>query len=258
MNNIVYKDCYVNFNYSSHELIIGNDFVERKLVFLNGHPYCDYILNKESGKKWSNSKEIKMFNLNHLNECHYDIEVSYKIIDNKLRSGYLLVIVTLLKDEIKGYINFVIYPDAPFVTSRIFVKNRKITRVIKTKEDNDFNGIEMGYETKSDLVEDTIDSLGFDQPHTKITSYKLYDVTDANNTLVKVDKDIPYSKKKYISAHKYNGNIFLMDSYLEKEGLLIVKDAPTEFAAQNKTSEDMIVIPATRLMITECKWICIS
>lgn len=249
MNTKAYQNCYIKYNPSSHELILGNNLIERKVVFIKGHPYCDYTLNKLSGKKWCSSR-TKMFYIGHLNEPSYNIDVSPEIINNELNNEHLLVKVTFLKNGIMGYLTFILYPDRPFITSRIVVKNQGIVNVIKTGEDKQTNGIETSYDTdKTDLIEDTIESVGVDQQHIKVKSYRLFDVTDAHNTFVKVEKEELYYKKN-ASLHKYKGSIFILDSYLEQEGLMVVKEAPTEFAAQNITIEDLVIKPGSCIKVT--------
>ncbi|WP_105616534.1 alpha-amylase family protein [Vallitalea okinawensis] len=249
MKSKVYQDCYMKFDSSTDELIIGNSLIERKFIFIKGHPYCDYTLNKLSGKKWANDK-AKMFHIGHLNELHYNIDIYSEVIDLALNGEYLLVKVIFQGNGIKGDLTFTVYPDTPFITSRMKVKNIGTVHVIKSDEKKQNSGIEMNYQSgKKGLIEDTIDSIGYDQPHIKVKSYKLYDVTDAHNTLVKLEKGELYYKKN-ASRHHYEGSIFIIDSYLEEEGLIVVKEAPTEFAAQNKTIDDLIIEPGSYIRVT--------
>jgi alpha-galactosidase len=252
MKSVNYESCYYSFDGKS--LTIGNELIERRILFFNSIPVTKYILNKNTGYMWSSEKSrIPMMNPG-LNVTEIMMECSHYISDNGGLSRKHLCIELVLQDKKTSLrLCFSIFSGVPFITLSSFIKGNPsldlFSGTAKITEQN--SGIENNYAVSSvqSLVTpkpECIDAFGLSCRHLKVEAIKLLDQTDGNDYLLE-EAVIPI----YPTREKgLEGAMFIVDDYINRESIMIVKEAPTGASALNLTSTDLIVKAEEHIQLT--------
>lgn len=242
MKSFTFKDCY--YSYGDDVLIIGNGTVERKLIFYNGLPFTEYILNKATGYRWGKKDTcISVFNNSVLNFKETQIGIMHSVDDRGgLSARHLLVEVVLEEGHNKILIQFIIYPGTPFISSYMFIQGKSSKLEAGTYGQKGFEGQENRYSFEAGegrLLSqiDCIDAFCMENRHLKLEVIQLFDRTDFHDNLLTESVFPLYAGRE----SRHEGNLFILDSYLENEGLMIVKEGPMTFAHRNRREKELLV-----------------
>ncbi|MFW6007030.1 MAG: glycoside hydrolase family 97 catalytic domain-containing protein, partial [Halanaerobiales bacterium] len=241
-----FQDCYSE--YKNSNLIIGNNSIERVLSFKK-IAVSLYLKNKKTKKKWENKNHYQLiWNFPGINYRNGSFNVTvYNDDNNGLSHKHLAVEILYQKQEFQQKTILRIFPELPFITSRIYFKGPipdfAGEEPDKINSTDKFSGIEKNYQrnnreenSKIHIPEiDTIESLAIDNTHLKLETIELQDVTDKNDYLIKKHKQPIYVR----GSHSFTGNIFIIDDYLNKEGLMLVKEGPTKTASLNRKRKEL-------------------
>lgn len=245
MKEFRFEDCYCL--YTEHTFTIGNSFIERKLNFYKGIPYTEYVINKRSGFKWCNSKSKVSMLYTELACDKTSITVnSYSFNNYGLSSEHLCTDIIIKDENIEIKLIFSVFPSIPFITSKYFIKGSydHCKMFSSSYSSGHPNGIENNYELQenSEYVKvkfDSIDSLSIENIHLKVEVIKLIDSTDKYDYLLDEHKLPIYHK----AENSFEGNILVIDDYLNEEGLMLVKESPTPLCSINRNDLDFYLKP---------------
>jgi alpha-galactosidase len=251
MKNIKYESCYCSFD--EDVLIIGNELVERKLVFFNKLPVTEYILNKSTGHKWKSEKNRTILLNSLLNIKETTLDYNQYISDNDgLSNKHLSVELLLLDKNITVKLCFTIFPGIPFTTLNTYIKGSPLSKKLceATITSGHYNGIENNYsisENQSLLnpKTDCIDAFGLSSQHLKVEVIKLIDQTDGNDYLLD-ESIVPLYPTK---EKGLEGNMFIIDDYVNNESIMVVKEAPTAASELNRVSPDLFIKPGAYVQL---------
>jgi len=248
MNNR-YKDCYVSLH--NDTLKLGNEAIERSIVFKGNYPVSEYILNKKTGYKWFNpdGKELAIFNLPVLNFKNCIKEISSCVSNHDgLSEDFLLVCVEYTESKVTVKWQLEVFPTTPFIASKLYIKGEPLKCQVYNLGSavmSESTGIELQKtsEIAGNLIQlpetDAVDAFPIYNKHLKLETLRFFDVTDVNDTLVKKSEELIYAHTGLTA----DGNAFIINAYLEEEGLIVVKDGFTVGASLNRTQDELIVKP---------------
>lgn len=252
MSSTSYESCYYSFD--GNALAIGNELIERKISFFNNLPSPEYILNKKTGHRWFSEKNrILMFN-SLLTPAKTTLDIKHYISDNDgLSHKHLTVEITLRHESTAIKLVHKVFPSVPFITSNTYIMGNPANRDLSNTENFSqvYNGIENNYSTKESLgfigaKEDCIDALGIQGRHLKVEVMNLIDQTDRNDYLLE-ETIVPLYPTKEKSL---NGNMFIINDYVQNESIMVVKESPTAVSSVNRFLPDLFIKPEEYVQLT--------
>lgn len=254
--NTTYMDCYASFN--DGVLNVGNKSIERSILFRNNFPITRYIVNKKTGYKWFHpqGKDLASFHLPVLNfEC-CEIRITSCVSNNHgLSQDFLLVCVEFAERNVIIKWHLEVSPGLPFITTKLYVKGDPQNNTSKNPCNSirkESTGIEI--QEGTDMVEkqiqlpekDAVDAFEIYDKHLKLETLRFFDVTDVNDTLVRKSEELVYANRGQTAA----GNVFIIKSYLEDEGLFMVKEGLTAGVSLNRSQDELILKPCSCVQLT--------
>ena len=244
-----YKDCYAL--YDNDLLRLGNGLIEKSIAFINSRPVTEHIWNKKSGYKWGSpdSSKPSSFELPFFEFDNCMVSVEAYTDDNMGLSDIHLCVSVVFENE-KSCVKWIqkVIPDMPFISSQLYIK------ADAAKQDDEVSlastgGVSTGIESQGMIkanVTDAIEAFSLSRRHLKLEAVCFYDVTDQNDELVKKDMGQLYSR--YEKTAK--GNVFIIDSYLEDEAVMVIKDGMTSNSALNRHQDELIIKAGAYVRLT--------
>ncbi len=216
---------------------LENDIIKCVFESVDGRLFTRSLLNKKSGYEWSNNEDslptvyVPGFNYS---KC----VVTFAKGKNYTESGeeYLYGEFVFKSERAKIIYTLSIYDNLPVINAKI-----KLSGTIECNEQsfkqNIPDGVLTGKEAiLNEYIPETacIFTMGASDNHLNLTQVELFDATDDHN-LVKTEKTFelysPWSKK-------YQGNIFIVNAYVENQAVMLVKEGPTKIAQSGDTEFD--------------------
>lgn len=242
-----YRDCYIQ--YKGDVLLLGNGLLERALSLKDSRPEAHYLLNKRSKQRWhgKNGHRMLLWNIPGVDfqngVFHVDIR---KDNNNSLSREHLLAEILFQAREIQLKAQLRIFPGIPFINTTMYIRGQVASTVAITPSTGEENatGVEDDERERNDTENspqfhspesDSIEAFAIDRKHLKLEVIQLKDVTDQNDFLVHKHK-LPVNVR---GRHAFGGDMFIIEDYLDNEGLMMVKEAPTSTAALNRTQDEL-------------------
>ncbi len=241
-----YQDCYAQ--YDGNVLRIGNYAIEREIVFDDNAPITKFLKNRITGHVWCHNAQMNLasFHFPFFRFAQSHIEIQIEVMNHDGLSQNFLSVSVLFKGkdhEVKW--QHKIFPQSPFITSQLFIKGKPIEKNSGPSSAGSSveyaTGIELSYnkETSSEQIKlphiDTVDAFGIDKKHLKLESIELFDVTDHQDFLVKKRQETLYNR----STQSVRGDLFIFDTYLKGEKLMLVKEGLLAHSAINRTQDEL-------------------
>lgn len=226
--NPTLKDCKVMLK--NDTLTIENECMCRTYVWNNGDIRTISIRNKSAAFSWLlKNKEGDSFfpGENSASNAHLTVK---KIAANSITPDYLQAeIITCLGSFFVKKV-FRIYPDCPAFACDIYLKgSTNISWLNRVGNNGDLINIETQSAISAGQVKvTTMEKLNLDGRNWKVKAVRFYDITDRNNNLVSENTQLVYRGES-----RLQGNLLFINSQLNKNGLFLLKEAPTAEAQIN-------------------------
>ncbi|WP_240840957.1 glycoside hydrolase family 97 catalytic domain-containing protein [Acidaminobacter sp. JC074] len=216
-------------------LLIGNSLIERRWKLENGNMISDLVVNKKTGKVWEN-KPLTMFGK--------ASDIVFDDIDLQIEEdGFISVKVLFkMKNFVRAYLQVEIRPNSSFIKTQLYRRSFKVEEESSLEESQEVSGIEKVNDSLPDLPFDAIDTIPYSDKHVEATCYRFQDMTDRHNNLIQKTQEYLYYKPG-ARLVTYEGNIMVLDAYLEKEKLMLIKDGPTQYGGLNRRENDFHIVP---------------
>ena len=220
-----------------NEFIFENDCIKAVFESLSGRLFTRSIFNKKSGYEWTNKEDslptVYVPGFNYSN-CVITFAKGNKVAEN----GENIAYGTFIFDagDAKIIYTLSIYENLPVLNASV-----KLSGKIECNEQSYKQNIPDGVLTGKEAILNEyipenacIFTMGSSDNHLNFTQVELFDATDDHN-LVKTEKTFelysPWSKK-------YQGNIFIVDAYLENQAVMLIKEGPCKIAQSGDTDFD--------------------
>jgi len=212
-------------------LIVENALTKRVFALKNGMLLTKYILDKETGYVFGRAED---------ESGSFDAEISVMFDDDSGRTKRHLMINVSSQDGFGRNVEHVLrlFDDSPFIS----VNRRVFGMPIKADigKEQEFDGVEALYksdESDTAVFDDICDVFSLPKAHLKAKSVRLFDKTDRNDTLVKEDEQLIYSRQNYACE----GNILILSDYISGVSLMVIKDAPTHLSSVGGCGVDFYI-----------------
>ncbi len=209
------RNCYSKLH--NDTLVIGNKFIERKFKWNKGNIISLNILNKKTGQKTS------IFNGEHPD---FSIDGLQSISDQNHYKSTVIKATPIIPSHLSTEIVTKYQGLEVKQVFKIFPSSMGISCVYYLKKTDDQLSFKI-----DDL---SVERLNIADRHWEMEAIAFLDNTDHNNTLVKIDKQLPFKKNTYV------GNILFMSSLQHNKGLFFLKEAPCSNIQLNYPGYDFI------------------
>ncbi|MBN2713709.1 MAG: alpha-galactosidase, partial [Planctomycetes bacterium] len=250
MNNFKYEDCA--FAYSDGTLVIGNSMIERTYTLGEKGLMSSKVSSVKDGHDWVGKDTPLACDFPFCEEGVDMASVSLEGAEEDclgLSEKHLLVTMTIPYPRHSLKIEWKVFPESPFITTRAYLRGRAVESAAEDGASADADGpTPIEKDTGPQKIaggNDVIESLPFSVTHMKTTVVSLFDQTDINNHLLQTNTVIPYSRR----MNSFSGNAILLDDYVEDKGMLVVKEGPTPAASLNRSGDEFKLQPVTGLRV---------
>jgi len=177
--------------------------------------------NVSSKFSWTMLEASELFNIREGNGLTLtDISLTQR--DNGgMSERFIVCALTFKGDKADIRAEFSLYPGCALFNLRLFAK----------KPENEINEDRRGAARKAG--KDSVFTAAIPLKHYKLHRAELFDNSDYNNTYVREETDLVYTS----GYQDYRGHYFILDSFLDNEGLIFVREAPSRFGSQNVRNE---------------------
>jgi hypothetical protein len=243
-----FNGCYAK--YDQHNLVIGNERIERRWDLSEGVPFAVSLVNKIDGVEWLHTdvrggRRVCGLPLWHAGASVQSVQVQFGTDDDRgIAAPHLLAKVILSWGIHEMKLELLVYPGEAWIRQRIWVRMIELSEgdvheALTNREGLYPSEQEDGAQpsaqslqlddnaklTLSTETEDFLDTLPLREQHVRWQSVELRDVTDTNNNLISSEQGMLYTNEK----RKVKGNVMLLEETLQPTGLLLIKEGPTPF-----------------------------
>ena len=214
-----------------------NQKIRLTLQAVGGRIFTKSLLNKLSGYEWKNNEDslptvyIPGFDYS---KSKISFSTGRSVSENGKVYGYGEFVFE--GEDAQIYYTLCVFDDLPVIKASVKL-NGKIECNEQSFKQNIPDGVLTGKEAiLNEYIPENacIFTLGASDNHLNLTQVELFDATDDHN-LLKTEKTFelysPWSKK-------YQGNIFIVDAYVENQAVMLVKEGPTKIAQSGDTEFD--------------------
>ena len=237
------KDCFAIYDEERATVRIGNGRIEKIIQLKSSFIRTERVTDRVSGKVWKSGKSLwqRCPALSQDETPVVTLDITEELAPFGMKA-HLKAVLELKGREGTAWYEYTVFPDIPFVYSQCYVeKNGKVELDETGAEEISCSGIETEYAKtpEGDVVcsADTLDCVPLGGIHLEVESFKLYDKTDRNDSLVERQKAPVYKNGKT----ERNGNIFCISDYPSGSSLMLVKHSPTESSALNRRGHDLVI-----------------
>lgn len=214
-----------------------NDCIKLAIENENGRLFTRFLQNKKTGYKWANKEDtLPTVYIPGFDYSEAKVEFSTQKAFCENGDSFELGNFIISNADAKIYFSISTFENLPTVSASVRLEG-KINCNEQSFKQNIPDGVLTGKEAIiNEFIPENacILTIGASDNHLNFTQVELFDATDDHN-LVKTEKTFelysPWSKK-------YQGNIFIVDAYLENEAVMLVKEAPTKIAQSGDTDFD--------------------
>ncbi len=248
------KDCFAYYDKENSEIHIGNAGIEKTIKINGSFISTESITDRVNGKVWQGEKALWQ-------RCptlgaDEIVTVSFESLECESPFGmapHMKATLTLSGAAGEVTYEYTVFPEIPFIYTQIYVTGAgKLSLDAADSEDAACTGIEMQDRKSADgdiyCSADTLDAIPLSGEHLEVESYKLYDKTDLNDSLVEYQKTPLYKR----GICERTGNIFFINDYPCGDSLILIKHSPTESSALNRASADLITTGTSHTALLGC------
>lgn len=200
----------------------GNRWTELALRIENGVPLCEGVRRLSDGYRWENpSRRVPLVRVPGFDFQGASVEAR-RFQDDRdgLSETADCLCLSFAKDGRTVALTLRTYADNPFIRLEV-----SLSGVFGAAAEQARERAESGIETAAKASKPETDeafSCPIGEKHIKLETITLFDVTDANNILVKKENTTIYPARPL----EARGQLFLLDAYLAGEAMMLVKEAP--------------------------------
>lgn len=232
------QDNLCNIHLKDDKLVLENSRIKRTYLWNNGDLITQKIENKQTGYKWIMGNTQPDLILPQVTDAATNTKYRIYEVQETLMDPYhqcLEIIYSLGKLEIKRVLR--LYPDCPAIASDYSFRGTVNTSWCWDKVVIDNSG----HKTPENLIQAvdvnnivSLENLHFEGRHWKLKSVELMDNTDRFNDLVKESNNLSYKSRLY------RGNMLFAENLELKQGIFMIKEAPSPMAQLNYPGGDFI------------------
>ena len=189
------------------------------------------LVNVKTKYSWSAEETNELFNICDKNALELSDVDMFRCDMGGVCAPYIVCALSFKGDKADIKAEFSVYHDIGMFNLRLFAK--KSASVIE--EDRRAN-----LTRKANY--DTVFSMVLPANHYKVHRAELFDNSDYNNTYVRTEDDLAYASGYQV----YRGHFMTIESYMDKEALLLVREAPSRFGSQNVRNEGDFIMYSNR------------
>ncbi|MBO5926690.1 MAG: hypothetical protein J6Q38_03955, partial [Clostridia bacterium] len=217
--------------------IFENDYIKLAIERVEGRLFTRYLQNIKTGYKWANKEDaLQTVYIPGFDYSNAKIEFSTENAFAENGESYTVGSFVISNEDAKIYFSLSMFESLPTISASVRLDGKINCNELSYKQ-NIPDGVLTGKEAiLNEFIPENacILTIGASDNHLNLTQVELFDATDDHN-LVKTEKTFelysPWSKK-------YQGNIFIVDAYLENEAVMMIKEGPSKIAQSGDTEFD--------------------
>lgn len=216
-------------------LRMGNDWMERTMLWNNGAPITISLTDKQRGEIIRADGKQPDFSLVKGASKDATLTVS-EISTNGIHANYLQVTVASTIGSLCIERRYRIYADCPAIACDTYLKGQ--VELYQHKDDNRSNADRKNIEHTDDMTTGvktpTLDRLQLIGNHWRARTVEFFDYTDWNDNLMTERTWLPYRR------NTYRGNLLFAHDVDTQQGFFFLKEAPSSSTQLNYGGSDFV------------------
>ena len=216
-------------------LRIGNNYMERAMLWNNGAPVTISLTDKQHGKTIPAQGKQPDFSIVKGIPTDATFTVN-EIPTNGIHASYLQATVACTIGSLNIERRYRIYADCPAIACDTYLKGQ--VELYQNKEDNRSNADRKNIEHTADMATGvktpTLDRLQLSGNHWSARTIEFFDYTDWNDNLVTGRTWLPYRR------NTYRGNLLFAHDVVTRQGFFFLKEAPSSSTQLHYPGSDFV------------------
>lgn len=216
-------------------LRMGNDRIERAMLWNNGAPITICLTDKQRGKIILAQGKQPDFSIVKGIPKNATLTVN-EVPTNGIHASYLQATVACTIGSLNIERRYRIYADCPAIACDTYLKGQ--VELYRNKEDNRSNADRKNIEHTEDMATGvktpTLDRLQLSGNHWRARTVEFFDYTDWNDNLVTERTWFPYRR------NTYRGNLLFAHDMTTQQGFFFLKEAPSSSTQLHYGGSDFV------------------
>ena len=216
-------------------LRMGNNYMERAMLWNNGAPVTISLTDKQHGKTIPAQGKQPDFSIVKGIPTDATLTVN-EIPTNGIHASYLQATVACTIGSLNIERRYRIYADCPAIACDTYLKGQ--VELYQNKEDNRSNADRKNIEHTADMATGvktpTLDRLQLSGNHWSARTIEFFDYTDWNDNLVAGRTWLPYRR------NTYRGNLLFAHDVVTHQGFFFLKEAPSSSTQLHYPGSDFV------------------
>ena len=216
-------------------LRMGNNYMERVMLWNNGAPVTISLTDKQHGKTIPAQGKQPDFSIVKGIPTDATLTVN-EIPTNGIHASYLQATVACTIGSLNIERRYRIYADCPAIACDTYLKGQ--VELYQNKEDNRSNADRKNIEHTADMATGvktpTLDRLQLSGNHWSARTIEFFDYTDWNDNLVAGRTWLPYRR------NTYRGNLLFAHDVVTRQGFFFLKEAPSSSTQLHYPGSDFV------------------
>lgn len=216
-------------------LRMGNNYMERTMLWNNGTPVTISLTDKLCGKIIPAQGKEPDFSIVKGISTAATFTVN-EIPTNGIHASYLQATVACTIGSLSIERRYRIYADCPAIACDTYLKGQ--VELYQNKDDNRSNADRKNIEHTADMTTGvktpTIDRLQLSGNHWRARTVEFFDYTDWNDNLVTERTWLPYRR------NTYRGNLLFAHDVATRQGFFFLKEAPCSSTQLHYNGSDFV------------------
>ena len=216
-------------------LRMGNNYMERAMLWNNGAPVTISLTDKQHGKTIPAQGKQPDFSIVKGIPTDATLTVN-EIPTNGIHASYLQATVACTIGSLNIERRYRIYADCPAIACDTYLKGQ--VELYQNKEDNRSNADRKNIEHTADMATGvktpTLDRLQLSGNHWSARTIEFFDYTDWNDNLVAGRTWLPYRR------NTYRGNLLFAHDVVTRQGFFFLKEAPSSSTQLHYPGSDFV------------------
>ena len=216
-------------------LRMGNNYMERTMLWNNGTPVTISLTDKLCGKVIPAQGKEPDFSIVKGIPTAATFTVN-EILTNGIHASYLQATVACTIGSLSIERRYRIYADCPAIACDTYLKGQ--VELYQNKDDNrsnaDRKNIEHTVDMTTGVKTPTIDRLQLSGNHWRARTVEFFDYTDWNDNLVTERTWLPYRR------NTYRGNLLFAHDVATRQGFFFLKEAPCSSTQLHYNGSDFV------------------
>ncbi|MCI8441204.1 MAG: hypothetical protein HFG27_01540 [Provencibacterium sp.] len=235
MEELKWQDCYLRRE--KEHITVGNSRIEWGFLLLGGCMLTEYLLDKQGEKRWTHEKGLLFCTPEpFLDTSAAEMTLQAGEKADGLRASFFEAAVCFACGGRRLERVFEICPQEPFITSfeRLAAPEGCTLAENMQQARQGPSGIEREDRQKERIVNlqgDFIAAFPLTGEHLRLYSTAFQDKTDGRDAPV-IEQDEPYYPR---TDYQKTGSFFVLDDYINRHALILVKEGPTHLSALHHT-----------------------